>query len=62
MWVQCATIKVTILHFPGMFMRTLLQNCDHVRIYYNQRMLHDSDPDAAYQACVASFAGSMAEK
>ncbi len=62
MWVQCATIKVTILHFPGMFSRTLLENCDHVRMYYNRRMIHNPDPDAAYEACVTNFPGSMAEK
>ncbi len=45
-----------------MFSRTLLQNCDHVRIYYNRRMIHNPDPDAAYEACVTNFPGSMAEK
>ena len=45
-----------------MFSRTILQNCDHVRIYYDQRMIYNRDPEAAYQACVDSFPGSMGEK
>ncbi len=45
-----------------MFSRTILENCDHVRIYYNRRMLANPDPDAAYRDCVANFPGTMAEK